>query len=164
MNEVYTICSDSGDEYKLQFTTDRSGIISDDILDLLNQAGIDVIEVGLGRSAGLNTTSLLVMAQIENCIADVLHRYPNAVLSFFCDFINLIPSTKKKIPVQEYRSRLFSLMFDRFISLHGLKGFNNKVIVVQGVAEPFYFHIIVRDEHLEYANMIAEGHHNDFDK
>ena len=29
MNEVYTITSDRGDEYKLQFTTDRSGVISD---------------------------------------------------------------------------------------------------------------------------------------
>ena len=26
MNEVYVICSESGDEYKLQFTTERSGV------------------------------------------------------------------------------------------------------------------------------------------
>ena len=164
MNEIYTICSDYGDEYKLQFTTDRSGIISDEILDALNQEGIEVIEVGLGRSAGLNITSLVVMAQIEDCIADVLHRHPSAVLSFFCDFINLIPSTKKNIPVQEYRSRLFSLMFNRYVSLHGLEGYTNKVVIVQGVAEPYYFHVIAREEHIQYANMIAEGHHKDFDK
>ena len=39
MNEVYTITSDSGDEYKLQFTTDRSGVISDALLDLLAGKG-----------------------------------------------------------------------------------------------------------------------------
>lgn len=47
MNEVYTITSDSGDEYKLQFTTDRSGVISDALLDLLASKGIEVMEVGL---------------------------------------------------------------------------------------------------------------------
>ena len=36
MTEIYTLYSESGDEYKLQFTTDRSGIIADDILDQLN--------------------------------------------------------------------------------------------------------------------------------
>ena len=40
MNEVYTITSDSGDEYKLQFTTDRSGVISDALLDLLASKGV----------------------------------------------------------------------------------------------------------------------------
>jgi hypothetical protein len=40
MNEVYTITSDSGDEYKLQFTTDRSGVISDALLDLLAGKGV----------------------------------------------------------------------------------------------------------------------------
>ena len=31
MTEVYTLRSESGDEYKLQFTTDRSGIIADNL-------------------------------------------------------------------------------------------------------------------------------------
>ena len=33
MTEVYSLHSEQGDEYKLQFTTERSGIIADDILD-----------------------------------------------------------------------------------------------------------------------------------
>ena len=73
MTEVYTICSDYGDEYKLQFTTERSGIIADDILTHLDNAGIEVVEIGLARVRGT-------------------------------------PATRKSIPVQEYRSRLFSAM------------------------------------------------------
>lgn len=42
MTEVYTIRSESGDEYKLQLTTDRSGIIAEEILDYLNNEGIEV--------------------------------------------------------------------------------------------------------------------------
>ena len=40
MTEIYTLYSETGDEYKLQFTTDRSGIIADNILNQLNNQGI----------------------------------------------------------------------------------------------------------------------------
>lgn len=164
MNEVYTITSDNGDEYRLQFTTDRSGIIANELLDYLSQEGIEVIEIGLARSSGFNVTTPIVMAQIEDIVAELLQRYPNAILSFFCDFINIIPSTKKKIPVQEYRSRMFSLMFDRYVLQHHIHGLHNLVTVVQGVKEPYYFHVIAWEQHLKYANMISEGHQNDFGK
>ena len=49
MNEVYTITSEKGDEYKLQFSTDRSGIIAENLLDLLNSNDIEVVEIGLAR-------------------------------------------------------------------------------------------------------------------
>ena len=110
MTEVYTICSDYGDEYKLQFTTERSGIIADDILNHLDNAGIEVVEIGLARVRGTHITNSKVLVQIENSIADFMQRHRNVVISYFCDFINLLPATRKSIPVQEYRSRLFSAM------------------------------------------------------
>ena len=164
MTEVYTLVSESGDEYKLQFTTERSGIIADEILDRINGDGIDVAEVGLGRVSGGNVTSTKMLSQIEECIADFMQRHENVVLSFFCDFINFLPATRKNIPVQEYRSRLFSLMFDRYVSQHNLTVYSNKVVEIEGVAEHFYFHVISRKEHLMYAEMIAEGYKKDFGK
>ena len=56
MTEVYTLYSESGDEYKLQFTTERSGIIADNLLDQLNTQGIEVVETGLARVKGENIT------------------------------------------------------------------------------------------------------------
>ena len=164
MNEIYTICSEAGDEYKLQFTTDHSGIIADELLNKLNEQGIEVVEVGLGRINGSSVTNNKVLVQIEKCIADLMRRHQNVVLSFFCDFINYIPASKKKIPVQEYRSRLFELMFNRYVSLHHIDYLCNKVVKIEGVAEDFYFHIIYRKEHLQYAEIIAEGHLKDFGK
>ena len=55
MTEVYTLVAESGDEYKLQFTTERSNLIADDILDQLKQKGIEVVEIGLGRVQGTST-------------------------------------------------------------------------------------------------------------
>ena len=163
MNEVYTITSGSGDEYKLQFTTDRSGIIADALLDYLSSNDIEVAEIGLARVKGHNVTSHYVLYQIEECIADLMQRHPNVILSFFCDFIHFVPSNKR-IPVQEYRSRLFSAMFNRYVSQYHLDDFCNHVVEVEGVSEPFFFHIIYRKEHEVYANMIAEGHQKDFGK
>lgn len=164
MTEVYSFVSESGDEYKLQFTTDRSGIIADEILDCINSEGIDVAEIGLGRVRGGNVTGTKILSLIEECIADFMQRHENVVLSFFCDFINFLPATKKNMPVQEYRSKLFSLMFERYASQHNLVNFTNKVVEIDGVAEDFYFHVISRKEHMKYAEMIAEGHRRDFGK
>ena len=66
--------------------------------------------------------------------ADLMHRHHNVVLSFFCDFIHLVPS-KKSIPVQEYRSRLFSAMFNRYMSQHHLDGFYNHVVEIEDGCE-----------------------------
>ena len=163
MNEVYTITSEKGDEYKLQFSTDRSGIIAENLLDLLNSNDIEVVEIGLARVKGQTVTSPCVLALIEESIADFMLRHQKVILSFFCDFIHYVPS-KKRIPVQEYRSRLFTAMFDRYVSQHHLRGFCNHVVEVEGVSEPFFFHIIYRKKHETYADMIAEGHQRDFGK
>ena len=164
MTEVYTLYSENGDEYKLQFTTERSSLIANNILDRLEQAGIEVVEVGLGRVKGENITGHKMLGQIEACIADLLQRHPNVILSYFCDFINLVPRKKKDMTVQEYRSRLFSAMFKRYISLNDLDDICDNEVRIEGVAETFYFHVIYRKEHEVYANMIAEWHHSDFDK
>jgi len=79
MNEIYTITSGNGDEYKLQFTTDRSGVIADDLLDLLANNDIKVVEVGLARVKGLNVTSHHVLAQVEECVADLMQRHKNVI-------------------------------------------------------------------------------------
>ena len=116
MTEVYSIYSESGDEYKLQFTTDRSGMIADDLIDQLNAQGIEVVEIGLARVKGQNITSHMVLRKIEECIADLMQRMPNVILSYFCDFIHLVPSQKKNMTVQEYRSRMFYAMFKKYVS------------------------------------------------
>ena len=47
-------------------------------------------------------------------------RMPNVILSYFCDFIHLVPSQRKDMSVQEYRSRMFSAMFKRYVSQEDL--------------------------------------------
>lgn len=163
MTEVYTLYSESGDEYKLQFTTERSGIIADNLLDQLNTQGIEVVEIGLARVKGENITGHKVLHHIEECIADLMQRMPNVILSYFCDFIHLVPSQKKNMTVQEYRSRMFSAMFKRYVSQQQLDVCDDE-IKINGVTEPFFFHVIYHKRHQHYAEMIADGHIKDFGK
>jgi hypothetical protein len=164
MTEVYTLRSESGDEYKLQFTTDRSGIIADNLLDQLNAQGIEVVEIGLARVKGENITGHKVLHQIEECIADLMQRMPNVILNYFCDFIHLVPSHKKNMTVQEYRSRMFSAMFKRYVTQQQLFDVCDDEIKINGVTEPFFFHVIYHKNHQHFAEMIAEGHIKDFGK
>lgn len=95
MNEVYTITSDSGDEYKLQFTTDRSGVIADALLNFLESKGIEVVEIGLARVKGQNVTNHHVLGQIEECVADLLRKHQNVILSFFVTLFILSPRKRE---------------------------------------------------------------------
>ena len=95
MNEVYTITSDSGDEYKLQFTTDRSGVIADALLNFLESKGIEVVEIGLARVKGQNVTNHHVLGRIEECVADLLRKHQNVILSFFVTLFILSPRKRE---------------------------------------------------------------------
>ena len=66
--------------------------------------------------------------------------------------------------VQEYRSRMFSAMFKRYISQQQQLDVCDDEIKINGVAEPFFFHVIYHRHHQHYAEMIAEGHVKDFGK
>ena len=60
--------------------------------------------------------------------------------------------------VQEYRSRVFSAMFKRYLSQHQELDMCDDEIKIDGVTEPFFFHVIYHKEHQTFAEMIAEGH------
>ena len=86
MNEIYTIYSDRGDEYRLQFTTERSGIIANVLLDQLAHDGIEVVEIGLARVKGSGVTGHKVLGQIvvvlcqKTALGNYVKRYCNPSL------------------------------------------------------------------------------------
>jgi len=60
-------------------------------------------------------------------------------------------------------SRMFSAMFKRYVSQQRVDVCDDE-IKIDGVAEPFFFHVIYHKRHQHYAEMIAEGHIKDFGK
>ena len=164
MNQEFVIQSDQGDEYRLRITSDHIGMLSENVLRELANKGVQVVDIELERTKGDNVTSPRVLAKIEECIADIFLSHQDVMVCFFCDFISLIPSSKKNMSVQEYRSRLFSNMFERYVNVHHIVGIRNQVVTVKGIAEDYFAHVIVREEHVYLAKIIGEGIQKDFGK
>lgn len=126
--------------------------------------GLDIISIELVRISGKGFTSIRTLSVIEQIIADAFKSNPTSVLFYYCDFLNPIPSTSKTIPPQEYRSRLFSLMCQRYLSSHGIHDISEVIIEVDGLDEPYFFHMICRNEHLPRVQHLAAHLKEGFEK
>ena len=100
------------------------------------------------RLVGSSPTGHDILSAIEKVIADFFQEYDNVMIFYYCDFINPIPHTKKtSMPPQEYRSNLFRLMFERYVSLHDIDDVHLSVITAKGIDDTYYFHLIYRECH-----------------
>ena len=149
------ITSSKGDVYRLRLSSSIRKYLSDSINREIGNS-IDVITIELERVKGQKPTGLAVLSQIEKVIADTFLQYPNSIICFICDFLSPIPATKKNIPPQEYRSILFTRMFERYLSQHLIGNVMQSVLKIEGINEYYYIHTIARSEHVKFLNMIVE--------
>lgn len=59
------------------------------------------------------------------------------------------------MPPQEYRSKLFDAMFQRYVKQHDVRGVRLSVVEINGINEIYYFHVIYRESHSFLAAMIG---------
>ena len=152
--------SSEGDVYLISLKED-CGIFSKKLIRSLGD--VRLVGIELRRLAGINYTGHHVLRALEETIADFFLNNENVIICYYCDFVNAIPRTNKsKIPPQAYRSRLFALMYQRFVKLHHVEGVRLSVVEVQGINEKYYFHVIYREKHSLLAaiigNDIKEGY------
>ena len=167
MNYTDFLSSAKGDIYQISLSSKNGGLIADDVRQSLSTEGIIVMDVELNRVQGLNPTTNAVLSKIGEKIANVFLANPNVIICYFCDFLSELPYTNKRhknLSVQEYRSILFSQMFDRYVSQHHLENVSLAVLTIEGVEETYYVHIVARSEHLRYISQINDGIQRDFGK
>ena len=68
------------------------------------------------------------------------------------------------MPPQEYRSRLFERMFQRYVSQHKIENVRLSVVEINGINEKYYFHVIYREGHSMLASMIGSDLKEGFSK
>ncbi|MBQ0019659.1 MAG: hypothetical protein KBT39_03955 [Bacteroidales bacterium] len=125
-------------------------------LKLLIQDSVEVVEITLYRMKGINHTPLKTLDKITDIIAKSFLENENAILYFYCDDLAELPSVKKNIRPQEYRSRLFSSLFERYIRKNNLSDIINYPITifdVEGV--PMRIHLFARECHSKYVEIIS---------
>lgn len=146
----------SGDDVYLVTVSpiDRK-FFSDDIFMLID-GRLNILNVELSRLHGSHTTNLHVLSQIEDIIAETFLSNKDAVLCFYCDFISPIPSSRKPISPQLYRSLLFLNMFDRYKRRYQIHGIDSQVISIKGIDETYYIHLIYWERHAKDVELITK--------
>lgn len=169
MNEqTFSFVNSSNDHYILSLSQDGDKFLSDKVNEELKEQGIEVWGILLlrkGRKESVTPVSLL--SEISNSITLFVLQHPNAILYYQCDDMDDAPMNGRKkksgVSVQKYRSQLFSLMFEkqtRFVPLEVV----NVPIFFDFMGHETYIHLIARESHLPYVNLIKEDIKEGFDK
>ena len=154
--------SREGDVYYITLSEDHN-VLSLEAIEALHD--VNVVGIELRRLAGRNATGQEVLTAIESTIAEFFVKHENVIICYYCDFVNPIPHTSKNsMPPQEYRSRLFDKMFQRYTHQHDITSARLSVVEINGINEKYYFHVIYREAHSVLASMIGRDLKDGFDK
>ena len=154
--------SPQGDVYHITLSEDYD-VLSPQVKETLGD--VHIVGIELRRLSGWHSTGHEVLAALEKTIADYFLQNDNVIICYYCDFINPIPHTpKNKMPPQEYRSKLFDVMFQRYAKHHGINNVRLSVVEINGTDEIYYFHVIYREIHSMLAALIGSDLKEGFGK
>lgn len=149
---IYT----SSGEYYIQLRTAYpENIVSAENVALFENCTI--YDIMLGCKQRKTLVDMEAMNKIGSELQKVLEVNPNIILFFLCDFnaeTIRINKTNKSIPPEEYRSRLFSNLFDRRMKQGNPNNFRNKVHVVPYNGDNYYLHLIFPDHLKQQAEVL----------
>lgn len=137
-------------EYRILLAPVDTSALSEDIVDVLKERNIDVSELMIKRISGESTTNQDVLHDITGWVADIFANNTNLIIYYSCDDMNPIPSRNansdnRNLPVNEYRSRLFTHIFDSYMSSHQVTGVTNTPIrldnYVNGMGYSIFIHL-----------------------
>lgn len=161
MNYSFSITTSNGDEYRIMLVDADVSMLAQQVRDILGEYKIDISEIIIDRIKGGESTAQEVLHSITGRIADLFADNGNLILYYSCDDMNPIPSrnmkgANKDLSVQEYRSKLFSHIFDSYMVSHQVSGFSNTPIIINGERYVQYMHLIARIKHQSIVNRIQE--------
>lgn len=111
---------------------------------------LEFYDVTLVRKGGTGFVGYKILFSISDVLAKFMNENSNVVLCFYCDaYTDVLRSHTDLLP-QEYRSQLFSRMFEWYVESHKLYGFINHRVEMIPPDDPDdrqYAHFICRQEH-----------------
>ena len=138
-------------EYRVLLTSVNTEVLPEHIQEAIKSRGIDISELIIERISGETTTGQDVLHDITSWVAEIFASNPNLIIYYSCDDITPIPSRNKKsgnknMPVNAYRSRLFTHIFDTYMASHQVSGVTNTPIQLDnyedGIGYSLFFHFI----------------------
>jgi hypothetical protein len=161
MNYSFSISTRKGDEYRIILFDANVSLLADSVKKVISEEGIDVSEIMIDRIRGGESTPQEILHAITGRIADLFAENENMILYYSCDDMNPIPSRNTKganrdLSVQEYRSKLFSHIFDSYMFSHQVCGIKNTPIIINGDNYSQFMHLIARDRHQAIVNLVKD--------
>lgn len=147
MDISFDIHNDKGDQVRVAlsyYDTESMQAFTNDPLTLT----LVFYDVTLVRVSGENNIGIRTL----NAICDVLYRFMNdndtSILCFYCDDLTDVARHHSELTPQEYRSRLFSRMFDIYVKSNNIADIVNYGIVIETENAPRFAHFITPEKYL----------------
>lgn len=140
---------------KVALSSYDSDIVKAFIPDSLN---LSFYDVALIREIGSHYVGYDLLSTVSDTLANFLNENEDAILCIYCDAATEVRRNNLKISPQEYRSRLFSRMFDRYVAAHNINLYVNHCIKIEIDDNPFnsqFAHFICRKIHEETIKIIG---------
>jgi len=127
------------------------------VVDQKRFANIEVTDISISREDGNGVISIDVLKMVASQISKIVNQQQNVILFYFCDSSMPIPAIRntRTISEQEYRDKLFSLMFERYANLEKAEWNDYRIEVTVG-NEPQFAHLLYRTEHKETIDDISK--------
>ena len=90
----------------------------------------------------------MVLKAISNVLFKFMKENYNAVLCFYCDDLTDVARHHNELTPQEYRSRLFSRMFDMYVKANNVTDIVNYGIKIENDGYPRFVHFITPEMYL----------------
>ena len=164
MEASYSIVK-KDNEYRILLTPVNIEVLPEHILNVLTSRKIDISELIIERISGESTTAQDVLHDITGWVAELFASNPNLIIYYSCDDMTPIPSRNKNsenkdMPVNEYRSKLFTHIFDSYMASHQVSGVINTPIRLDnyenGMGYSLFFHFIAREIHSDIVEMLKK--------
>lgn len=107
-------------------------------------------DVTLVRKAGNGYVDYKILHAVSDILGKFMNENEDAVLCFYCDADTDVRRNHGEMLPQEYRSRLFSRMFEMYVKSHKMSGFINHRVEMEDPDNrdnKQYAHFICRKEH-----------------
>ncbi|MDE6468581.1 MAG: hypothetical protein K2L28_06755 [Muribaculaceae bacterium] len=104
-------------------------------------------DVTLVRKAGEGYVGYNMLFAVSDALAKFMSENEDAVLCFYCDADTDVRRSHGNMLPQEYRSKLFSRMFEMYVKSHKTFGFINHRVEIEDSGNRQYAHFICCKEH-----------------
>lgn len=157
MKLCFSVDGGNGNFFLVSIEPFPKDILPEELSGILGDT--EILDITLERSKGKENASIRVMNDISNFIAGVLFDNPHSILYFYCDDIHPVPfmSCKKDMIPQEYRSRLFTCMFERYVSSNKIENIYNYPVEVHLDDREIFIHLISMEDNIHIMRSIADA-------